>query len=265
MRYLFSTAVSKTTQSIARGSGATIQIQGDRLIKRQSPKHSRLERERTEFGAQIAYESGLFEVPEILSYDDSEGEIVFRYVRDAVTLRDHLVVKSDPEFMERVGRILATIHNSKPACKASDVFWHGDYGVGNVLYSEDRDRITIIDWANAKWTLEPAERSSGSAGLDLGVALLSLFHHRLLGPMYIPKPEALGSAFIEAYKRERNCFSLTSVFPFIYRLIRRRRYRLIRRRRRDWILHRGILRNVAYDPSLIRLRLFLSRIHSKLQ
>ena len=248
---------SNDTQSVMRSSGAQLQLQGDRLTKRQPPRLSRLERERTEFGAQTAYESGLFEVPEILSYDDSEGEIVFRYVRDAVTLREHLVVKSDPELMARVGRILATIHNSKPACKASDVFWHGDFNGANVLYSERCDKITIIDWSTASWTLEPAEQSRGSAGLDLGVALILLFHHRFLGPMYIREPETLGSAFIEAYKRERNCFSLTSVFPFIYRLIHRRR--------RRWIVHRGFLRNLAYDPSLIRLRIFLSKIHPRLQ
>ena len=234
-----------------------MQIQGDRLIKRQSPKHSRLERERTQFGARVAAESGLFEVPDILSYDDAEGEITFRYIHGAVALRDYLVKRSEPELMTRAGRALAAIHDADVDSNGPGVLWHGDFGVGNVLYSEDRDRITIIDWANAKWTLEPAERLRGSAGLDLGVALLSLFHHRLLGPMYIPEPEAFGSALLQAYKRERHYFSIATVLPFIYRLIHRRR--------RQWIVHRGFLRNLAYDPSLIRLRIFLSKIHPRLQ
>ena len=250
------TPISNTTRSIAGGSGATIHIQGDRLIKKQSPKHSRLERERTEFGARIASESGLFEVPEILSYDDSEGEIVFRYVRDAVTLWEYLVMKSDPELMARVGRVLATIHNSKPAHKTSDVFWHGDYSVANVLYSERYDKITIVDWSTASWTLEPAEQSRGSAGLDLGIALILLFHHRFLGPMYIREPEVLGSAFLQAYKLERKHFNFGTVLPFVSRLIELRR--------KSWISGRGTLRNLAYDPSLIRLCFFLARIHKRL-
>ena len=248
--------ISNTSRSIAGGSGAAIQIQGDRLIKRQSPTLSRLERERTALGARIASESGLFEVPEILSYDDSEGEIVFRYVRNAVTLWEHLVVKSDPELMARVGRVLATIHNSKPDRKASDVFWHGDYSIANVLYSERYDKITVIDWSTASWTLEPAERSIGSAGLDLGVALILLFHHRFLGPMCIREPEVLGSAFLQAYKLERKHFSFETVRPFVLRLIELRR--------KSWISDRGTLRNLAYDPSLIRLYFFLARIHKRL-
>ena len=245
------------TLSPVGGSGATIRIQGDRLIKRQSPINSRLERERTQLGARIASECGLFEVPKILSYDDSEGEIVFRYVRDAVTLWEYLVEKPNPELMARAGRVLACIHYSNPACNGSDVFWHGDYSVANVLYSERCDKITIIDWSTASWTLEPAERSRGSAGLDLGVALILLFHHRFLGPMYIPEPEVLGSAFLQAYKQEWKNFSFGTVLPFVLGLIHLRR--------KSWISHRGILRNLFYDPSLIRLRLFLARIHKRLK
>ena len=250
------TPISNPPRPVSRGSGTTIEIQGDRLIKRQSPKHSRLERERTELGARIASASGLFEVPEILSYDDSRGEIVFRYVPDAVTLREHLVVKSDPELMVRVGRILATIHSSNTACKTSDVFWHGDYSAANVLYSERYDKVTIIDWSTASWTLEPVEQSRGSAGLDLGVALILLFHHRFLGPMYIREPEVLGSAFLHAYKLECRHFSFGTVLPFVLRLIELRR--------KSWISHRGSLRNLAYDPSLIRLWFFLARLHKGL-
>ena len=93
--------------------------------------------------------------------------------------------------------------------------------------------------------------------MDLGVALITLFHHRFLGPMYIPKPEILGSALLQAYSRERGCFSIATVLPFIARLIHRRRQHRIEQR--------GFLRNLAYDPSLIRLRIFLSKIHPKLQ
>ena len=70
--------------------GPTLRFEGDRLIKRQTPVQSRIERERTQLGPQIASDSGLFKVPEILSYDDGAGEVTFRYIDAAVTLREHL-------------------------------------------------------------------------------------------------------------------------------------------------------------------------------
>ena len=248
---------ANTAESTARASGSTLQIKGDRMIKRQSPKHSRLERERTQFGARVAAESGLFEVPDILSYEDEEGEITFRYDHGAVPLREYLVKRREPELMKRAGRALAAIHDAGVISDGSDVFWHGDYGLVNVLYSEARDRIMIVDWANAKWAFEPAERSSGSAGMDLGIALISLFHYRLLGPMYIPKPETLASALLRAYIQERGRFSMEAICPFISQLIHRRR--------RFWVVQHGILKTLASDLSLVRLRLFLSKIHSRLE
>ena len=246
-----------TTLPAGKVIDPTLDIQEDRVIKIQPPEQARLERERTRLGAQVAAECGLFEVPEILSYDEANGEIVFQYVHDAVTLREHLLKQTDPQLMARVGQVLAAIHDARAASSGCDVFWHGDYGTGNVLYSEKRDRITIIDWANAKWTLEPLQRSYGSPGFDLGGALIALFHHRPFGDMYIPGLETLGTAFLQGYKRERSCFGIEASLPIISELIRRRR--------RYWISQRGILKNLAYDLSLIRLRIFLSRIHSKLE
>ena len=159
---------SNATQLVVRSSGATLQLQGDRLTKRQSPRLSRIERERTEVGAQCAEECGLFDVPEILGYDDAEGEITFRYDHSAVNLREYLGKKTRPELMARVGRSLAAIHATCPGSNGSDVLWHGDYATGNWLYSEERDRIMIIDWSNASWTLVPADRIERKCGDGLG-------------------------------------------------------------------------------------------------
>ena len=235
----------------------TLEIQGDRLAKRQSPEQSRLERQRTERGAQIAAACGLFDVPSILSHDDAEGEIVFQYVGDALTLREHLVRRTDPQLMLRVGQALAAIHSAGATPGGCEVFWHGDYGVGNVLYSAERDRITVVDWANAKWTLEPPERSSGSPGFDLGGALIALFHHRPFGHGYIPKPETLGSAFLQGYMMERRSFRLGEALPFILQMIHRRR--------EYWISQRGGpeepgVRSLAGPPALPS-----SRVNSRLK
>ena len=246
---------SDTGESAPKIGRATVEVQGDRLVKRQPPGQSLIEFERTQRGARVASKCGLFDVPEVLSHDNVKGEITFRHLPDAVPLREYLSRSPDPHLMGRVGQALAAIHNSH-ASPGDEVFWHGDYGMRNVLYSESRDRITVIDWSNANWVLEPAEKSTGSPGLDLGVALISLFHQRPFGYMYISKTEMLGAAFLQGYQRERNCFRIGTVLPFISRLIRTRR--------EYWISQRGFLRNLFHDPSLIRLRLFLSRIQRRL-
>ena len=155
------------------------------------------------------------------------------------------------------GRRWVTYTNQAQPRTERDVFWHGDYAVSNVLYAEVSDRITIIDWANAKWVLEPPERSNGSPGFDLGLALIALFHHRPFGRTYIPRLEELGISFLEGYIRARDCFSIRDELPDILGLIRRRR--------QYWISQRGVLKNMAYDLSLLRLRLFLARVDSRLK
>jgi len=142
---------------------ATIDFLGDRVVKRQHPKLSRIELRRTRLGAQIAEDCGLFDVPEILSHNDDEGELVFTYVDQAKTPGQYLRIRPDMPLMKRVGQALGRIHELGAASCGGDVFWHGDYGVGNVLYSESSDRITVIDWANAKWIHEPPEKSCGRA------------------------------------------------------------------------------------------------------
>ena len=134
---------------------------GDRFIKRQSSLRSRLERERSCVGARLAAECGLFNVPEVLSFDDERGEIVFRFVRDAVPIKKYFSINPMPELAERWGRALAHIHMAGFRSHNGEFLWHGDYGVGNVLYKEKTDQLIIVDWSNADWAGVPPEQSSG--------------------------------------------------------------------------------------------------------
>lgn len=236
---------------------ATIGFLGDRVVKRQHPKLSRIELRRTRLGAQIAEDCGLFDVPEILSHNDDDGELVFAYVDQAKTLGQYLRIRPDMPLMKRVGQALGCIHELGVASCGRDVFWHGDYGVGNVLYSEASDRITVIDWANAKWVHEPPERSCGRAGFDLGLALIALFHSRPFGRTCIPRIEALAASFLEGYVEARRHSNVREELAEIPALIRRRR--------QYWISQRGLLKNTVYDLSLLRLRLFLLRSQSRLR
>ena len=240
---------------ILRQSGSTLRLVNGTVIKSQSPELSRCERKRTQFGARVAAASGLFDVPEIVTYDDTGGTITFRYAPDAVPLSEYLVHSPEPKLMERVGRSLAAIHNASLRSTASKVRWHGDYGLNNILYTESCDQLTIIDWANAIWAPEPACKSNGTAGLDLGIALISLFHHWILGPKYIRSPERLGGALLRAYVSDRQPFTLTQVIPYVSQLIGIRQ--------RLWRSQPGILRVLAYTPSLLRLRLYLSLLQFK--
>ena len=240
---------------ILRQSGSTLRLVNGTVIKSQSPELSRCERKRTQFGAKVAAESGLFDVPEIVAYDDSGGTITFRYVPDAVPLGEYLVHSPDPPLMVRAGRSLAAIHNASAGPTVADVTWHGDYGLNNILYAATCDQLTIIDWANALWAPEPACKSNGTAGLDLGIALISLFHRWILGPKYIRSPERMGGALLGGYFEDRVSFPTTQVIPYVTELIRIRH--------RLWRTQRGNVRALAYFPSLLRLRFYLSLLKLK--
>ena len=227
-------------------------MDGDCLIKRQCPLLSRLERERSQFGARVGTACGLFQVPEVLSFDDSAGEIVFGFVPDAVRLRDYLVDRPEPELLRRCGSILAAIHSACFDAGQCDVCWHGDFALGNLLYSESRDTIAVIDWSNVPWLLEPACRSRGPAALDLGVAVISLFHPRGVRARNIPDPEGLSMEFLTSYVQGREGFRIDSVRPFIVELNRRWR--------RCVLLRSGILRTLTCTRSLVRLSVFWSTV-----
>src|SRR5687768_13270499 len=53
-----------------------VSTRGDVVVKVQDPEASRRERLRTLAGGMVARQTGLFVVPEIVSFDDARGEIV---------------------------------------------------------------------------------------------------------------------------------------------------------------------------------------------
>lgn len=235
----------------------SVQVCGDRFIKRQSPRCSRLERKRSAIGAHVGESCGLFEVPEVLSFDDANGEIVFRFLSEVIPLRTYLAKEPRPELTERCGRALGHIHLANSAVDNGDVFWHGDYAMSNLLYSEDRDRLTIVDWSNVDWAGLPPELSMGPAGLDLGIALGSLFHRMFVYGPGIASPERLGLSFLKGYALSRPGFRLAAERPFLAMIQRRRRS--------HYFAERGFLRTVGVVPSWVREWLFLSSAEQDLR
>lgn len=238
-----------------RGSGATVTIEADRVVKRQAPELSKIERERTLAGSALGRESGLFRVPDIHTFNDECGEIVFERLLDAVPLRSLLRTNRDPTLVQRAGSALAAIHRSDGGSDDADVTWHGDYGFGNVLYDAKCDELVVIDWSNASWTGEPADRARGPAAMDIGIALISLFHGRLAASERIADPEELGAIFMNTYANDRpdfNSEALRQLMPELSRLWRR-----------VWRSRRGTLSAVAHLPSAVRLAAFVRRARTE--
>jgi SAM-dependent methyltransferase len=249
--------------------GRAISVRGDTVVKRQEPGTSRRERLRTLAGRQVGLETGLFNVPDIVSFDDSLGEIVFERLR-ATKLRQML---TDPdrgmELVGRAARALAAIHGqmeaTDPPAQDADspgprgsagrtVPLHGDFGINNLFYLAPSDRLVIIDWANADWIGVDADR--GAPEIDLAVFLMSLFLRRVFERSPVFRRYDVARHFLATYTSvsplgvdlERLSAITGTITPAYARLNRE---------------HKGNLRALMRRHSLIDLDLFLRRLCSE--
>ena len=243
-----------------RRSGASIVVLDDRVVKRQERERARRERARTEAGAEIGEESGLFLVPRIQSYDDAGGEIVFERLRGVRPLKELLREGTAAEsLVERVGRALAAIHSRrpgnqrKPGGEDEEVPIHGDFSCVNMVYSTERDELAILDWSTAHWLGIPESTCLGSPSLDLATFLMSIFYRRPLAPYAIRNPEPLAHAFLVSYGGSRT-------EPFDIRKLCEELPHLIKRKEASSRLERGWLRVLIYHPSLRQLLRVVERI-----
>lgn len=250
--------------SARRLSGSTVVVRDDCVVKRQCPGESRLERIRAERGARIGRACGGFVVPAIRSFDDSRGEIVFERLRGVESLQNLLPESPRAEHLARLaGAALAAIHSeilveddeldvADATADEEKVLLHGDFACGNLLYSESRDELAIIDWSVAHWMEERSALHVGPAAIDLSVFLVSLFYRRPLGPSLIPDPERLGRVFLETYGRLlAGTLRLEDL---------RSRISGIARRYASWRFEKGgPLHFISYYPSIWRLLRFVRR------
>ena len=190
----------------------SVSVRGDTVVKTQEPGASRKERLRTLAGREVGQRTGLFVVPEIVSFDDSRGEIVFERLT-FTRLREAL---SDAgRSMDLVGRVAATlaaIHGSmqaiegattiasggmNPGPERNPVPLHGDFGMRNVFYLSASNHIAVIDWSNAVWM--GVEGDLGAPEIDIAVFLMSLFHRRLFGRWPISRRHDVARHFLATY------------------------------------------------------------------
>lgn len=227
---------------------------------------SRRERLRTQAGRVVGQQTGLFTVPEIISFDDARGEIVFERLH-LIGIRQVLSDRSrSMDLAGRAGRALAAIHGHM---KASDeaaqirphgiatgraresVPLHGDFGMRNVFYLPDSDRIAVIDWTNADWIGIDAD--TGAPEIDVAVFLISLFHRRVFGPWPVSRRHEVARHFLSTYAStsphgldpESLRAIVSATTPAFARMVRRRK---------------GGLRALGCRHAMIDLDFFLRRL-----
>ena len=237
------------------------------VVKIQEPEASRCERLRTLAGRDVGLRTGLFVAPDVLSFNDERGEIAFErlpltWLREALSSSGRSL-----ELAGRAGAALAAIHGQMclpaglvPAAGTGDgrgasdrrvVPLHGDYGMRNVFYLADSDRIAIIDWSNADWI--GVQGDVGSPEVDLAVFLMSLFHRRVFGPWPIARRHHVAGHFLATYAAasphgvdlETLRRLVAARTPYFHRQTQRRK---------------GRLRALGYRHNLYDLRFFLRRL-----
>jgi hypothetical protein len=243
-----------------------VSLTGDDVVKTQAPPTSRRERLRTLAGSRVGLATGLFVVPEIRSFDDEHGTIVFERLRTAAlrpALADHL---HGVELVGRVARALAAIHRDlqteRRKATASGgitaigahretVPLHGDFGILNVLLLPASDRIAIIDWANADWT--GVDTDLGAPEIDLAVFLISLFHRRMFDSWHVSHRYEIARHFLATYASASPHGLDIETLSAIVAAATPRFNQLTRRRK-------GRLRALGHRHGMIDLRFFLRRL-----
>jgi hypothetical protein len=247
----------------------SISVRDNVVVKVQEPSASRRERLRTLAGRKVGQETGLFMVPEIVSFDDARGEIVFERLR-LTKLREVLSDRGrGMEALGRTAKALAAIHERmEPGedarrtvagalgvnAKRALVPLHGDFVVFNILFLPASDRMVVIDWANADWI--GVDTDLGAPEIDIAVFLISLFHRRAFGPWPVSRRHEVARHFLTTYESaspyglDIGCLRaiVAAITPSFIQQTRRAR---------------GNLRALGYRHGMVDLDFFLRRLSRK--
>lgn len=243
-----------------RVSGSEVVLEKNCVIKRQSPERGHIEYVRTMIGRKIADKTLQFIVPDVLSFNETSGEIVFELLNGMESLTSTLRQHSRPEeLICRAGRALSAIHllgksySGRTLPQSSEeVFLHGDYGLANVHYLPDDDKLVVLDWNTAHWLGIPSKQVFGSPSMDLVVFLISLYHRRAFSSKGIPHTRELAENFLNAYFEESSNSLMPEKFEMelnekidLYSEYFRRQY--------------SLARSLAYYLSLLQLQQFITK------
>jgi Phosphotransferase enzyme family len=260
--------MSPVRQTNPSAAGA-VTVRGGTVVKIQEPGASRRERLRTLAGREVGLRSGLFVVPDIVSFNDEKGEIVFERLK-LTGFREALSHSGrSMELVSRVAGALAAIHRHLKVPSESDstspdswaaetsrspVPLHGDFAIRNVFYLADSDSLAIIDWSNAWWMGLMAD--VGPPEIDIAVFLMSLFHRRVFGPWPISRRYDVARRFLSGYSSASpDGLDLETLSRIVTALAPRFNQKTSR--------SKGRLRALGYRHNMPDLQLFLRRLSSQ--
>lgn len=204
-----------TVLNHASQGARNVSIGEDRVIKTQEPHGSRRERLRTLAGRAVGQQTGHFIVPEITSFDDARGEIVFERLPLIELRRALSELGRSIELAGRSAAALAAIHRYLQPCDRpirppsgalgidrarALVPLHGDFGMRNLFYHPPTNGIAIIDWSNADWVGLDADLAAPE--IDVAVFLMSFFHRRAFGRWPIARRHEIARHFLATYASE---------------------------------------------------------------
>jgi hypothetical protein len=184
------------------------------ITKTAAPHLMRVEVEKMRTAYRIGKTSRLFRVPEVLAHDEAKGQVTLEWIAEMQPVRRSILGAAQRgPLMERMGRVLATIHRelSLPAemlvplppefaLPGTEVFLHGDFSANNVHLERRHSEIVVLDWQMT--SMHGGAATHGSRYFDLiwfvNCLLWTPSARYLLGDPVAP----LIRPFLESYFRE---------------------------------------------------------------
>jgi hypothetical protein len=165
-----------------------IAIRDNVVIKTGHPAIMRVEVAKLTRAYEIAQRCHLFQVPKVLGFNESAGQINSEFIPDLHNLRNAVTSEEmSASLMKKIGAALAVIHKdlflpkdmTLPLPQAynvegTEVFLHGDYGLANIYLTPSNGRIVILDWQAVRKLDVPA--TYGSRYFDLMCFVYNLFY-----------------------------------------------------------------------------------------
>lgn len=138
---------------------STVQFVKDTVVKVSTPDLLHIEVAKTRLAFEIGRRCGLFQVPKVIQYDQSNGTAVFELLDIKPILKAVLWGVSRINLARYLGSSLAIIHRElllpdhlrvplpkEFAFPYDEVFLHGDLSVSNVCVRRSSPSLVIIDW-----------------------------------------------------------------------------------------------------------------------
>lgn len=187
-------------------------FEGNEFRKVQRPDLALTEYTKSLAARQIALQSDLFKVPQVLEYSPETGTLVFERLHDLVPLQVALCM---PDLAipaaRKAGGILGIVHRELRLPKdheldlpqelaldgASTVFLHGDYNLHNVCISRVTHQLVVLDWSMTQ--LFGGRATIGPRFFDVAWFVYNIFSHSGLRWPRITTPAACADAFMDGY------------------------------------------------------------------